>query len=137
LFFPALFLIFSIFFCINLAKKSKKLRGIILGQIVSFAAVILVSVCFPIVVHAAQTAGSSTISEVSTTISIGEGLKAIGASIAGGLASIGAGLAIAAAAPAAIGATSEDPKNFVKSLVFVAMGESIALFGILFVFMLK
>ena len=37
----------------------------------------------------------------------------------------------AAAAPAAIGATSEDPKSFGKSIIFVALGEGIALYGLL------
>ena len=36
-----------------------------------------------------------------------------------------------AAAPAAIGATSEDPKVFGKALIFVALGEGIALYGLL------
>ena len=44
---------------------------------------------------------------------------------------IGSGVAVAAAAPAAIGATSEDPKAFGKSLIFVALGEGIALYGLL------
>ena len=33
--------------------------------------------------------------------------------------------------PAAIGATSEDPKAFGKALIFVALGEGIALYGLL------
>ena len=37
----------------------------------------------------------------------------------------------AAAAPAAIGATSEDPKAFGKALIFVALGEGIAIYGLL------
>ena len=40
-------------------------------------------------------------------------------------------VAQAAAAPAAIGATSEDPKAFGKALIFVALGEGIALYGLL------
>ncbi len=36
-----------------------------------------------------------------------------------------------AAAPAAIGACSEDPKAMGKSLVFIALGESAALYGML------
>ena len=40
-------------------------------------------------------------------------------------------IAVAAAAPAAIGATSEDPKAFGKALIFVALGEGIALYGLL------
>ena len=39
-------------------------------------------------------------------------------------------MAVAAGAPAAIAAASEDPKSFGKSLIFVALGESIALYGV-------
>ena len=44
---------------------------------------------------------------------------------------LGGGLAVAAGAPAAIAAASEDPKSFGKSLIFVALGEGIALYGML------
>ena len=47
-----------------------------------------------------------------------------------GLAGIGGGIAVAAGAPAAIAATAEDPKSFGKSIIFVALGESIALYGV-------
>ena len=48
-----------------------------------------------------------------------------------GLAAIGAGIAVGAGAPAAIGALTEDPKSFGKALIFVALGEGIALYGML------
>ena len=48
-----------------------------------------------------------------------------------GISGIGGGIAVAAAAPAAIGATAEDPKAFGKSLIFVALGEGVALYGLL------
>ena len=41
------------------------------------------------------------------------------------------GVAVGNAAPAAIGATSEDPKAFGKAIIFVALGEGIALYGVL------
>jgi V/A-type H+-transporting ATPase subunit K len=44
---------------------------------------------------------------------------------------LGAGIAVASAAPAAIGATSEDPKAFGKALIFVVLGEGVALYGLL------
>ena len=47
-----------------------------------------------------------------------------------GLAGIGGGIAVAAGAPAAIAATAENPKSFGKSIIFVALGESIALYGV-------
>ena len=37
---------------------------------------------------------------------------------------------VASAAPAAIAANSENEKTFGKSLIFVALGESIALYGL-------
>ena len=42
-----------------------------------------------------------------------------------------AGIAVGAGAPAAIGALTEDPKSFGKALIFVALGEGIALYGML------
>ena len=50
--------------------------------------------------------------------------------MATGLAGIGGGMAVASAAPAAIAANSENEKTFGKSLIFVALGESLALYGL-------
>ena len=58
-----------------------------------------------------------------------KGLGMIAAALVTGISGIGGGIAVAAGAPAAIGATSEDPKAFGKALIFVALGESIALYG--------
>ncbi len=69
--------------------------------------------------QAEQTAGDSS-----------KGLGLLAAGLVTGLAGIGGGIALAAAAPAAIAATAENPKSFGKSLIFVALGESIALFGV-------
>ena len=55
----------------------------------------------------------------------------IGAALATGLSALGAGIAVAAASPAAIGAISENPKNLGKSLIFVALGEGVAIYGLL------
>ena len=59
------------------------------------------------------------------------GLGLVAAALAVGIAGIGGGIAVASAAPAAIGATSEDPKAFGKAMIFVALGEGIALYGLL------
>lgn len=78
---------------------------------------------------AADTQSSDTTDTSSVSgSSFGMGLLAAG--IVTGLAGIGGGIAVAAGAPAAIAATSEDPKAFGKSLIFVALGESIALYGV-------
>ena len=75
----------------------------------------------------ADTAAATTASEtVNTSLSIG----LVAAALATGLAGIGGGMAVASAAPAAIAANSENEKTFGKSLIFVALGESIALYGL-------
>ena len=63
--------------------------------------------------------------------SIGQGLGFIAAAHETGLSALGAGIAVAAAAPAAIGAFSENEKNFGKSMIFVALGEGVAIYGLL------
>ena len=70
-------------------------------------------------VHAQETA------VITGTIAQGLGF------LATGLSALGAGIAVAAAAPAAIGAFSENEKNFGKSLIFVALGEGVAIYGLL------
>lgn len=56
--------------------------------------------------------------------------KAVGAGLAVGLAGIGAGSAVAAAGAAAISAVAEKREMFGISLLFVVLGEGIAIYGI-------
>ena len=46
------------------------------------------------------------------------------------IATLLGGIAVGSGAPAAIAATSEDPKSFAKSMLFVALGEAIAIYGL-------
>lgn len=68
--------------------------------------------------------------ETASDSALSKGLGLLAAALVTGLAGIGGGMAVAAGAPAAIAATSEDPKSFGKSIIFVALGESIALYGV-------
>lgn len=63
--------------------------------------------------------------------SMADGLGFISAALAAGLSSLGAGIAVAASAPAAIGAISEKDENFGKALIFVALAEGVAIYGLL------
>ncbi len=65
------------------------------------------------------------------TGTMAQGLGFLSAALATGMSALGAGVAVAAAAPAAIGAFSENEKNFGKSLIFVALGEGVAIYGLL------
>ena len=60
-------------------------------------------------------------------LTVGEGLKFIGAALSTGLSG---GIAVASAASAAIGAMSENEKIMGKTLIFVALAEGIALYGL-------
>ena len=60
-----------------------------------------------------------------------QGLGFISAAAATGMSALGAGIAVAAAAPAAIGAISENSENFGKAVIFVALGEGVAIYGLL------
>ncbi len=84
----------------------------------------------PITTEAAETAAADNGGALAA------GLGLLAAALATGLGGIGGGIAVASAAPAAIGATSEDPKAFGKALIFVALGESIALYGLVIAIMI-
>ena len=62
---------------------------------------------------------------------LAKGLGYIGAGLTTSCATVGAGIAVGAAASAALGALSENEKVFGKALIFVALAEGIALYGVL------
>ncbi|MCE4603538.1 MAG: V-type ATP synthase subunit K [Aeropyrum sp.] len=57
--------------------------------------------------------------------------KAIGAGLAVGLAGIGGGYAVGVAGAAAISSVTEKPGMFGRALLFVVLGEGIAIYGLL------
>lgn len=63
-----------------------------------------------------------------------EGWRYLAAALSTGLSCIGAGIAVASAASSALGALSEDSSIMGKALIFVALAESIALYGLLISF---
>lgn len=63
-----------------------------------------------------------------------DGWKYMAAALATGLSCIGGGIAVASAASAALGALSEDSSIMGKALIFVALAEGIALYGLLISF---
>lgn len=77
---------------------------------------------------------TEAVEEASSGAGIAVGLGFVAAAISIGLAAVGAGMALAAGAPAAIGAVSEDPKSFGKSMIFVVLGEALAIYGFIVAF---
>ena len=59
------------------------------------------------------------------------GMGYLSAALSTGLSCLGGGIAVSAAASAALGAISEDSSILGKSLIFVALGEGVAIYGLL------
>ena len=127
-------------------KRGNSPRKALRVNLTAFAAVMLLAVAMPFAVSAATpddnaqpvaTAAPATApapatsdADAAAAAANADGMKYLAAALAVGLACIGGGIAVASASPAAIGATTENPKAFSKSLIFVALGESIALYGL-------
>lgn len=107
----------------------RKARHAVVFNLCAFFGVMALCLFVPIggFVGFAADAGTSLAAGITT----GAGLGYLGAALVTGMSALGAGIAVASAAPAAIGATSEDPKSFGKALIFVALGEGVALYGLL------
>ena len=125
---PVVFLVASVVVAVKAYEKGHNRKKTVLMQIASFAVFAICLLC-PIVAGAAD---ANTVSEaVQVAQQSSKSFAYIGAAIAVGLSCIGGGIAVGNAAPAAIGATSEDPKAFGKAIIFVALGEGVALYGML------
>ena len=156
-----LFILASIFISNRAHKKGVSVRKVLLIQVLSFVFSLFTcsSIAFAVssgekgvansseqisisgVTEAKSLSANETSSEGDTTntgkksssenSSNSKGLGFIAMALCMGLACLGAGIAVAAAAPAAIGAITEDEKVFGKALIFVAMAEGVTVFGLL------
>lgn len=112
------------------AKRAMKVN------IATFLVLVLIVIACAVPAFAANNtataaAATTTTAAAATTKDNSKSMGFIAAAVVTSLAGLGGGIAIAASAPAAIGATSEDPKVFGKALIFVALGEAIALYGVI------
>lgn len=82
-------------------------------------------------------AGTASVQAASGDASgLATGLGYLSAALVTGISGIGSGIAVASSASAALGALSEDGSLFGKSIIFVAMAEGIALYGLIISFMI-
>ena len=112
----------------KVTAKNAKFR--VLTQISLFAATFILVLVFQI--NGVMAQASEAVAETTGfNGSIAQGLGFIAAAIATSASALGAGFAVAAAAPAAIGAISENTDNFGKAMIFVALAEGVAIYGLL------
>ena len=133
---PVSLLSLSVWGAVRMVKGGRSPRQALTFQLLSLLVIGAVCLSLPAIGAAAEpeapvtTVGAEAETEA-TPAESGSGMKYIGAALAVGLAGIGGGIAVAGGAPAAIGATAEDPKAFGKSIIFVALGEGFGLYGLL------
>ena len=144
---PIALLALSVFLAVKKFSKSKSSKKALGINLATFGLIVLLiaAVCVPVLAannDSAPVAQTTAVADTNTATNVpaeaetssadsSTGMAYIAMALVVGLAGIGGGVAIAAAAPAAIGATSEDPKAFGKALIFVALGEAIALYGVI------
>ena len=129
--FAVVLLMLPVVYVLKKKKSNSAAKKAFITNLCSFFAVLALAVVLPI--------GGFVIAEAAQTVTetIGNaGLGYLAAALSVGLGSIGCGIAVGSAAPAAIGAVAEEPKSFSKALIFVALGEGVALYGFLISFMI-
>ena len=126
----AVALIMTPIFAAILRKRSGKTfhpKRAVAANIASFFGVMLTMTILPLTgAFAAAPKAAQAAAEAGV-----DGMKYLAAAISTGLGSIAAGIAVGSGAPAAIGAISENEKSFSKALIFVALGEGVAIYGLL------
>ena len=126
----AIALIMTPIFAAILRRRSGKTvrpKRAVIANIASFAGVMLTMIILPLTgAFAASPEAAANAAQPAS-----DGMKYLAAALSTGLDSIGAGIAVGAGAPAAIGAISENDKAFSTALIFVALGEGVAIYGLL------
>ena len=117
-----------VYAAITKKKDGRSMRRAMITNLCAFGAVMLCAIALPIggFVSAAEATEAAA-----TAANSAAGLGYLAAALAVGVGSIGCGIAVGHAAPAAIGALAEEPKSFAKALIFVALGEGVAIYGTL------
>ena len=104
----------------NKTQKNGKIA--ILSNLISFGSVMLCAIAFIFV-------GNPVMAETTQAVSSGNSMGYLAAAITTGVACLGSGYAVAQSASAALGAISENENLTGKALIFVALAEGIALYG--------
>ena len=97
--------------------------------LLSVAAITLVAAGLTDVAFAAE-------EETASAAGMGNGLKILGAGLAFGLADFGAGIGLGQVGAAGLAVISENPALQSKVFIFVGMVESIAIYGIVMMFII-
>ena len=136
---PVLALVAAVFVAARTLKKTGNARRAFSRHFITLVMAIVLCLAFTFVAAAAPStpdadptaAGAAVTAAADNGSGMATGMGFLAAALSIGLAAIGAGIALSAGAPAAIGAVSEDPKSFGKSMIFVVLGEAVAIYGLI------
>ena len=130
---PLVFLVFISIPLIPIFRGNIKSKQSVTRRLVThlslFGALVIFTFLFALGNQTVFAAEDTPVGVITGTMA--QGLGFLSAALSTGVSAMGAGIAVAAAAPAAIGAFSENEKNFGKALIFVALGEGVAIYGLL------
>jgi V/A-type H+/Na+-transporting ATPase subunit K len=98
-------------------KRALKINLTAFVPVITAALIMMI----PNIASAASTSG----------ISSAAGIGYISAALSTGIACLGASYAVASIASSALGAVSENPDIFGKTLIYVGLGEGIAIYGLI------
>lgn len=107
---------------LSTGKKTSTVKRAILINLSAFAVICLISIVIPI-------GGFVSAASVASGSGTAAGFGYIAAALSTGIACIAAGIAVSNGSSAAIGAVTEDPKVFGRAMIFVVLGEGIAIYG--------
>ena len=110
-------------------RTRRRFKRSLLTNIASFFGILLVA-------SLVMLSGTATVQAAEGAADISTGMGYIAAALVTGISGIGSGIAVASSASAALGALSENETLFGKSIIFVAMAEGIALYGLIISFMI-
>jgi len=108
-------------------QKKSRFKSMLLINLVSFFCILIFTTIF-MFSNVALGAENNSITNNA------QGMAFIAAALATGLCTIGTGIATGQAASAALGALSENENLMGKALIFVALAEGIAIYGLLISF---
>ena len=115
-------LLFSAFLIVKKRAQGRPVKKALVTNLMTFAVLTVLISVLCVNVFAADDSTAADATAAQQTEATAETETSSGSSTGMGL--------LAAGAPAAIAATAENPKSFGKSIIFVALGESIALYGV-------
>ncbi len=125
----------AVFYFLRLRKQmpSAATRGLILGLNGFNLLVGLAAAGFGLFWLASPS--SAMAAGLAQTTPAADQYASLAAAISTGLATVGAGIAVSGTGAAAIGAIAEKPESFGRSLIFVGLGEGIAIYGLIISFL--